>query len=74
MGRQFWHWVCVTPALWPWQLCLRGKQTGALAQEGSGKARGAGGRGETPARVMEGGKPQQSTIFSLYWQAGFVQG
>lgn len=71
---QFWHWISVTPALWPWQWRFRGKQTGALAQGSCGKAKGGSGRRETPARAVEGGKPQQSTIFSLYCQAGFVQG
>lgn len=44
MDWQFWHWVSVTPALWPQQLCLRGKQTGALAQGSCGTARGGSGR------------------------------
>lgn len=51
-----------------------GKQRGALAQGGCGKAWGGSGRGDAAARAMEGGKPQQSTISSVHRQAGFAQG
>lgn len=74
--RQFWHWICAAPALCPWQLCLGGKQTGPPGLRGqweSWEGEAVGGE-RLQGDPWEEGKPQQSTVFSPYCQAGTVQG